>query len=246
MEEWRSLLYPLGFLSSAAFAARFIVQWLESEKAGRSVISRLFWQISLAGNALLMLHSLIQVQYHICIIQGFNAVIAWRNLNFMQTAKKALPFKGVCLILAASWVFLSAAFVLQDWWLGRAFDWFRVPLAPWQSSPAPNAPLIWHLMGFGAFALFSCRFWLQWWCSEKMHSSYFPTSFWWISLFGALASMVYFIRILDFVNLIGPLFGIVPYMRNLILIRKNRSTPDLGPDRLSIKYETSWLASESK
>lgn len=218
IEEWRSFLYPLGFLSSLAFGARFIIQWLQSEKMHASVVPKSFWQISLAGNLLLLVHSFIQVQYHICIVQGFNAVISWRNLNLMQKEERSsCSFRTVCIFLISSFFFISVAFTAQDWLLEREGDWFRIPTAPWQETSAPSASFFWHVMGTIAFFLFSSRFWIQWWYAEKAHASFFPICFWWISLIGALLSMAYFLRIHDIVNLIGPLFGLIPYIRNLML-----------------------------
>lgn len=217
MEEWRAYLYPLGFLASLAFGGRFIIQWLQSEKAHKSVVPRSFWQISLLGNVLLLIHSFIQVQYHICVVQGFNAVISWRNLNLMQTKTPSISFRGVCSLLFGSIIAISLAFAIQDWWLMREFDWFRIPTAPWQSTSITSVPFIWHILGTFAFLLFSSRFWIQWWFAEKAHTSYFPICFWWLSLVGAILSMAYFLRINDTVNLIGPLFGLIPYIRNLML-----------------------------
>ena len=217
MEEWRSFLYPLGFLSSIAFGARFIVQWLQSEKAHQSIVPRLFWQISLVGNILLLAHSFIQVQFHICVIQAFNAIISWRNLDLMQSNRPPLPFRSVCLLLAGSAVAVTTSFIIQDWLLLREFDWFRIPLAPWQTSSAPSVSILWHTLGAVAFILFSSRFWIQWCLTEKAHHSYFPPVFWWLSLTGALLSIAYFFRIGDTVNLIGPLCGLIPYIRNLML-----------------------------
>ncbi len=39
----------LGFLGQGLFTARFLVQWIASEKAGRSVIPLAFWFFSLGG-----------------------------------------------------------------------------------------------------------------------------------------------------------------------------------------------------
>lgn len=220
MDEWRTLLYPLGFLSSLAFGARFIIQWLQSERAHKSVLPRSFWQISLLGNLLLLLHSFIQVQFHICIVQGFNAVISWRNLDLMQTRRAPLSFKGVCWLLMGSFLFISLIFAAQDWWLTREGDWFRIPTAPWQASLSPSVSFFWHALGSIAFFLFSSRFWIQWWFAESAHTSYFPRCFWWLSLTGAILSIAYFLRIHDTVNLIGPLVGLIPYVRNLMLQAK--------------------------
>jgi lipid-A-disaccharide synthase-like uncharacterized protein len=220
MDEWRTFLYPLGFLSGVAFGARFIIQWLQSEKVQKSIVPRSFWQLSLLGNVLLMLHSLIQVQYHVCLVQGCNIVISWRNLNLMQAQRPVLSFKGVCLLLIGSMLVISLAFVAQDEWLMGEGNWFRIPTAPWQASSAPSVSFFWHIVGTIAYFLFASRFWIQWWMVEKAHVSYLPLSFWWLSLIGALLSIAYFLRINDSVNLMGPLVGIVPYVRNLMLYSK--------------------------
>ncbi len=222
MDEWRSFLYPLGFLSAFAFGGRFIVQWVQSEKAHKSVIPRSFWQLSLLGNLLLMLHSLIQVQYPICLVQACHAVISWRNLNLLQTQHPPISFRTVGILLLGTILFISLAFAGQDWLLLNEGDWFRVPKAPWQISPTHSVSFFWHAIGTIAYLLFSSRFWVQWWMTEKAHASQLPLSFWWLSLIGALLSIAYFMHIDDSVNLLGPLLGVIPYMRNLMLIYKTK------------------------
>lgn len=222
MDEWRTFLYPLGFLSSLAFGARFIIQWLQSEKAQKSLVPRSFWLLSLAGNLLLMLHSFIQIQFHICLVQVCNAIISWRNLDLMQTERPAVSFKTVCFLLMGSVLATSLAFAAQDWWLMHDGTWFRIPTAPWQTSSNPALSFFWHIFGTIGYLLFSSRFWVQWWYTEKAHASQLPVSFWWLSLIGALFSIAYFLRMGDSVNLIGPLVGLIPYLRNLMLIHKNK------------------------
>ena len=50
--EW--LWLGIGFLGQALFSARFLVQWLASERARRSIMPRAFWFFSLAGGATLL------------------------------------------------------------------------------------------------------------------------------------------------------------------------------------------------
>jgi lipid-A-disaccharide synthase len=66
--------------------------------------------------------------------------------------------------------------------------------------------------------LFSSRFWVQWWHAEKLCQSQLNPLFWWLSLCGGLLSLVYFIHLGDLVNALGPGFGTIPYLRNLMLI----------------------------
>ncbi|HEU5320861.1 MAG TPA: lipid-A-disaccharide synthase N-terminal domain-containing protein, partial [Methylomirabilota bacterium] len=48
----------LGFVGQALFAARFLVQWLASERRGRSVVPLAFWHLSLLGGVLLLAYAL--------------------------------------------------------------------------------------------------------------------------------------------------------------------------------------------
>lgn len=217
MEELRIILYPLGFLSGIAFASRFIIQWALSEKKGESIVPPIFWQISLFANILSATHSFIQVQYHICIIQVCNAVISWRNLNLLQQKEPYFTWKGVSGIMAAFVALTTLAFILQS-----HENWIRVPTAPWQNGPTLSVGYLWHSIGIIGYVLFSVRFWLQWWFAEKKHISYLPESFWWISLAGAFLSLAYAMHIHDLVNILGPLAGIIPYARNLVLLKKSR------------------------
>jgi lipid-A-disaccharide synthase len=224
VDEWRTFLYPLGFLSAFAFAARFIVQWVQSEKAQQSVVPRLFWQLSLCGNLLLLLHSFIQVQYPICLMQAINAVISWRNLNLMQTQRPVATFTTVGWLLLGACLLTTLGFVVQDWILMEESQWFRVPTAPWQQASTHSLSLLWHGLGAVGYLLFCSRFWVQWWLAEKAQVSYLPLSFWWLSLSGSLLSIAYFVQTKDSVNLLGPSIGLIQYMRNLMLIYKAKTT----------------------
>ena len=48
----------LGFVAQAFFTMRFLVQWLASEKAGKSVIPLAFWWFSIGGGLLLLVYAL--------------------------------------------------------------------------------------------------------------------------------------------------------------------------------------------
>ena len=217
MELWREWLYPLGFLSSLAFGGRFLLQWITSEVRQQSTVTRLFWKISLTGNLLLLFHSMIQMQYHVSFFQSCNAVISWRNLNLMQ--KQQAKFQPVIVLFVCAVTLTTALFALQGHYTDTA--WFRIPTISW----LPRSGQIdqtWHLIGFLGLALFSSRFWVQWWCAEKHQTSYLGPAFWWLSLVGDLLTLSYFLRIADPVNLLGPAFGLIPYIRNLMLIRKQQ------------------------
>lgn len=219
IEAWRTTLYPLGYLATAVFGSRLLLQWLQSESKGRSVVNRSFWQLSLIGNALLMLHSLIQIQFHVCVVQACNAVVAWRNLNLMQTEGRRFSRRFTVSIFLAAICLTVLLFVIQGAFLpGGYHAWFRIPVNPWQQHEGSEAALLWHAVGFAGILLFNSRFWIQWWFAERDQRSYLGPSFWWMSLIGEVLCLAYFLRIGDIVNLIGPAFGMIPYFRNLVLL----------------------------
>jgi lipid-A-disaccharide synthase-like uncharacterized protein len=72
----------VGFFGQAFFFSRFLVQWLASERAGRSVIPLSFWYLSLLGGVTLFVYA-IQLGDPVFIIgQSTGAVIYLRNLYF--------------------------------------------------------------------------------------------------------------------------------------------------------------------
>ncbi|HEY4832525.1 MAG TPA: lipid-A-disaccharide synthase N-terminal domain-containing protein, partial [Waddliaceae bacterium] len=50
IENWRILLYyPLGLLPALFFTLRLLIQWFQSEKEKRSLVTPVFWKLSLTG-----------------------------------------------------------------------------------------------------------------------------------------------------------------------------------------------------
>lgn len=222
----RELLYPLGYLASLAFGARFFLQWMNSELQQKSVVTHSFWRLSLIGNLMLMIHSFIQLQYHVCIIQAGNALISWRNLNLMNEKKVQISFEMMKRLIFGSLVLVTFGFVIQGYILnGGEITWFRLPLA---EEKIEKVNFLWHFIGFLGLFLFSSRFWIQWLDAEKTGKSTLSPTFWWLSLIGGVLTLFYFLRIHDPVNVIGPAFGLIPYIRNLILIQKSKEFKSLA------------------
>ena len=83
--------------------------------------------------------------------------------------------------------------------------------------------LIFLIIGFTGQALFASRFIFQWILSEKKGESYIPIIFWYLSIFGGIGLLIYAIFRKDPVIISGQIFGLIIYVRNLILIyRKNK------------------------
>jgi lipid-A-disaccharide synthase len=219
IDSLRTLFYPLGFIASFFFLIRVLFQWIRSEQKGKSHVTKTFWIISLCGNAALTFHSLIQLQFPVALIQSLNGVISWRNLNIMKGKRKSLR-TVICVFIIVILLILFL-FLIQAIFF-NAYDWMRAPTLPWDGQHALHVTIAWHFLGCTGMGLFASRFWIQWWMAEKNQSSALGKSFWWISLIGASISIAYFIRLYDIVNLLGYSLGIVPYIRNLFLLQKNR------------------------
>ena len=80
----------------------------------------------------------------------------------------------------------------------------------------------WLILGFAAQLCFFTRFLIQWIVSEKHKKSVIPTAFWYFSTLGGIGLLVYAIHIKDPVFILGQSLGVLIYVRNLMLIEKNR------------------------
>lgn len=86
----------------------------------------------------------------------------------------------------------------------------------------------WKVIGWLGNIAFSLRFFVQWCATEKKKEVVIPMSFWWLSLIGSTLLLAYavFDR-KDSVFIFAYAFTWIPYIRNLIIARRNR---DEAPD----------------
>lgn len=81
----------LGLGAQGLFTARFLVQWLASERLGRSTMPKAFWYLSLLGSALLLVYA-IHVRDPVFILgQSFGFVVYVRNLMLWKTEPADAP-----------------------------------------------------------------------------------------------------------------------------------------------------------
>ncbi len=78
--------------------------------------------------------------------------------------------------------------------------------------------IIFLIIGFTGQGLFASRFVVQWIYSENKGESVIPVAFWYLSIFGGIGLLIYAIFRKDPVIITGQLFGIIIYVRNLILV----------------------------
>ena len=74
----------LGLFGQALFFGRFLVQWIASERQRRSVVPELFWHLSLAGGAVLLVYALWRADPVFVIGQGLGLLVYLRNLHLIR------------------------------------------------------------------------------------------------------------------------------------------------------------------
>jgi lipid-A-disaccharide synthase-like uncharacterized protein len=80
----------IGFAGQALFSARFLVQWVSSERRKRSVIPVAFWYFSLAGGATLFAYALHIGDPVFILGQSMGVLIYSRNLYFILKERRQL------------------------------------------------------------------------------------------------------------------------------------------------------------
>lgn len=77
----------IGFVGQGLFFMRFLVQWIASEKAKKSVIPDLFWHFSISGGAVLLFYAFYRQDPVFILGQGLGILIYLRNLYFIRKNK---------------------------------------------------------------------------------------------------------------------------------------------------------------
>lgn len=72
-----------GIVAQLLFTARFMVQWIASERAGRSVIPMAFWVFSMAGGMMTLAYGLVKREPIIIMGQALSVGIYVRNMMFV-------------------------------------------------------------------------------------------------------------------------------------------------------------------
>jgi lipid-A-disaccharide synthase-like uncharacterized protein len=196
-----------GWLGNACFFSRFFVQWWMSERARRSVAPASFWWLSLAGTVGLGAYALGRETYVLFAGYVLNGLIYARNLGLRR--RRGIP-AGAATALA-----LATAAVL-------------VASALWELRERPQSRIEWVVVAAVGQALWSSRFLVQWWASERASHSHFPRAFWWLSLAGNALLLAFAMHLPDPVLIAGFLPGPLVQIRNLMLDRGRERTPARG------------------
>jgi lipid-A-disaccharide synthase-like uncharacterized protein len=73
----------LGFVAQGFFTMRFVVQWIASERARKSVIPVAFWFFSIGGGILLLVYALYRRDPVFIAGQALGLIVYFRNVYFI-------------------------------------------------------------------------------------------------------------------------------------------------------------------
>lgn len=212
-----------GLIGNICFTSRILVQWITAErrhletvrgypepgklKAGpkRSVesVPVLFWWLSLVGAVIHITYAF--GRHDLPMYLGLSASLIPYIRNLRIHYRPDRPARGGPLLVALA-VALCAiplvAFYLEE----REF--FGSPL---------------FLLGFAGWAILGPRFYYQWIQSETRRESVLPLMFWYLSLGGSTVLLLYAYLRGDLVFILSFLFNVVPYTRNVIILRRAKA-----------------------
>lgn len=197
------LIYAIGFMAQGFFSARILVQWIMSERARKVLSPSLFWILSIAGSYLLCLYGWLRQDFAIVLGQFISYYIYLWNLKAkgiwgrMHVVLKAiLLFTPVLALIFAAGD--AAAFIER---------FFR----------NEDVPMWLLLFGSAGQLVFTLRFIYQYLYSRRHGESELPAGFWLLSLAGSLTIVSYGIIRHDPVLIVGQSFGLIAYIRNLMI-----------------------------
>ena len=81
----------LGFIAQFMFSMRFIVQWIASERVGRSIVPVAFWFFSIGGGSLLLVYAIQREDPVFIAGQALGLIIYFRNLWLIFKEKRRDP-----------------------------------------------------------------------------------------------------------------------------------------------------------
>lgn len=204
MSVW--LIYTIGFVAQLLFSARLILQWFLSERSKKVETPSLFWKLSLLASFLLFVYGYLREDFAIMLGQSLTYFIYIRNLHLQGHWQKAH-------VLFRSFLIVFPIAVVTYGYNNGKYD-LNLLL---NNSEIPDWLLI---LGVIAQVVFTFRFIYQWLYSERKKESQLPMGFWVLSVTGASLILAYAIFRKDPVLLFGHGAGMLIYVRNILILRK--------------------------
>lgn len=89
MEAFKEPWIIVGLVAQLMFTARFLVQWVVSEKKGESTVPVIFWYFSVVGGLMLLTYAVWRREPVFVIGQAAGLIVYIRNLMLIYKTKKA-------------------------------------------------------------------------------------------------------------------------------------------------------------
>ena len=86
MDAWNDSWFWIAFgtIGQSAFFARFLVQWIVSERTGRSTVPVAFWYLSLIGAGMMFVYALHRQEPIFLVGQAVGWFVYARNLVLLR------------------------------------------------------------------------------------------------------------------------------------------------------------------
>jgi len=78
----------VGFIGQALFSGRFLIQWIVSERAKRSLIPTAFWLFSIGGGTVMLAYAIYREDPVFITGQAGGLLIYGRNLWFIMAHRR--------------------------------------------------------------------------------------------------------------------------------------------------------------
>ncbi len=212
LPKW--IIFTVGFAAQFFFSARTLFQWWKSEKARRVVSPSAYWVLSVLGAWLMFVYGVLRSDFSIILGQlisyyiylwNLHAKGIWKDLHaLLKTLLLATPVVAVFLLIRDIPAFAETFLRNKD------------------------IPLWLVIFGSAGQVIFTLRFIYQWAYSRRKGASMLPLGFWLISLLGSCVIVSYGIVRKDPVLILGQSFGLLAYIRNLMIgLRKGFGEKEL-------------------
>ena len=88
VESWVEFIWVcVGLTGQLMFSARFLIQWIASEKVKKSVVPTAFWWFSIGGGIILLAYALYRRDPVFILGQAMGLLIYARNLALIRQEK---------------------------------------------------------------------------------------------------------------------------------------------------------------
>ena len=202
------MIFVLGFVAQLLFFLRTISQWILSERAKKVISPSIYWVLSIIASYLFFVYGWLRNDFAILLGQSVTYYIYIWNLNKNGLWQKIPGLLKLILLytplLAVMYILINATT-----WTARFFQDQSIP--------------VWLII-YGSIGqiIFTSRFIYQFIYSIHKKESLLPLGFWLISLLGSSLIFSYGVLRNDPVLMLGQSFGMIVYIRNLMLHKKGQ------------------------